>query len=273
MQIKTFFSFKLAVLCVAFFYSQVSLSALNTLDTILKRGVLVVAMTKTDQPPFYYERQGRLQGFDVDLAQNIASELGVEVKFNRRANSFDEVVSYVVSGKADIAISKLSKTLSRSKVVVYTDPYLKLRQAVLINRLNLAKIGDESPRAVKKVLLELDKAIGVIKDSSYVNYAERFFPKANIMEYETWDRAIESVFTGNIFMAYRDELEVKKILKKYPDAQLSLKTVLFEDTVDNIAMAVSVDNQVFVHWLNTYLESNYKRPTINELLTRYKDIF
>ena len=273
MQIKILSYFKLVTLCVTFFYSQTSLTAFNGLNAIIKKGVLVVAMTETDQPPFYYERYGQLLGFDVELAKDIAKELEVKVIFNRKPASFNEVTEYVALGKADIAISKLSKTLSRAKLVLYTDPYLKLRQAVLINRLNLAKIGDESPRAVKKVLLSLDKEVGVIQGSSYVNYTKKFFPQAKIMEYATWNKVVESVFMGNIFMAYRDELEVKKVLKKYPDAQLSLKTVLLEDTIDNIAMAVSIENEVFVHWLNAYLEFNYKKPTVNELLNRHKEAF
>jgi polar amino acid transport system substrate-binding protein len=91
------------------------------IKAILDRGELIVAMTAGDQPPFYYvEPNGQLAGLDATLARDIASRLGVKVSFNRSPKSFNEVVELVAQGGADVAISKLSRTLVRAQMVRFT---------------------------------------------------------------------------------------------------------------------------------------------------------
>src|SRR5262249_1378543 len=75
---------------------------------ILQRGELRVAIPAFDAPPFFYRRNEELEGFDIDLARELGRDLGVRVVFDRRANSYNEVVDVVADGHADVAICKLS---------------------------------------------------------------------------------------------------------------------------------------------------------------------
>src|SRR5439155_17481700 len=86
---------------------------------IVARGELIVAMLGVDTPPFFYEKNGELVGVEVDLAKAIAKELGVQVRFNRTAKSFNGVVDIVARGEADMALSKLSRTLARTQVISF----------------------------------------------------------------------------------------------------------------------------------------------------------
>lgn len=81
---------------------------------IVTRGELVVAVLGVDQPPFFESRNGELAGVDIDLANEIAKKLGVAVRFNREAATFDGVVQLLATGRADLAVSKLSRTLPRA---------------------------------------------------------------------------------------------------------------------------------------------------------------
>jgi polar amino acid transport system substrate-binding protein len=119
------------------------------IKAILDRGELIVAMTAADQPPFYYVgSDGQLAGLDVTLARDIAARLGVKASFNRSPKSFNEVVELVAQGGADVAISKLSRTLVRAQMVRFTKPYVTFRHAMLFNRLRLAQHTSDgsSPR-------------------------------------------------------------------------------------------------------------------------------
>ena len=84
---------------------------------IIERGELVVAVLGVDQPPFFEERFGQLTGLDITLAGDIAKKLGVKVRFNRDAKTFDDVVSLLAKGQADLAVSKLSRTLPRAQEI------------------------------------------------------------------------------------------------------------------------------------------------------------
>lgn len=102
---------------------------------ILDRGKLVVALLDQDNPPFFRaDAADQLTGLDIDLARAIADQLGVEVEFNRSAKTFDSVIKTVYNAQADLAISKLSRTLSRAKSIRFSSPYLKMRQGLLVNR-------------------------------------------------------------------------------------------------------------------------------------------
>ena len=66
-----------------------------------------------------------LAGGDEGAAAEIgelAKKLGVAVQFERDARTFDDVVHLLATGQADVAISKLSRTLPRAQVVSFSTP-------------------------------------------------------------------------------------------------------------------------------------------------------
>lgn len=243
------------------------------IQRIKDRGEFVVAMTATDQPPFYYlNAQKQLAGLDVDIATSIAASLGVTVRFNRDAKSFGDLVPIVAEGKADAAISKLSRTAARAQTVAFTDPYVTFRQALILNRLELARRASTS-EDVAVFVQGFTGKIGVIADSSYVNYARVNFPSAMVVQYKTWGEIVNDVFEGKILAAYRDEMEIKKIIRSRPDASLKVKTVVLKDTRDDIAIAVAWQNTHLLYFLNLALANMNLDLSADIILDRYPDIF
>lgn len=58
-------------------------------------------------------------GFDVDIANAIGEKLGVSIKFEQQA--FDTLIPSLQSGKHDLAISSMSDTVERQKVLDFVD--------------------------------------------------------------------------------------------------------------------------------------------------------
>ena len=234
---------------------------------IISRGVLRVAITAVDQPPFYFTgKDGRLAGYDIDLASKMAEELGVRLEITREAAAFNDLVTLVSSGRADLAVSKLSRTLSRSRHVKFSTPYMTFKQGLLFNRLQLAKVASESQ--VSKFIRNYKGTMGVIANSSYANYAKKNFPGATIKEFPTWDAAVEALTQGHILSVYRDELEIKRVLDKVPNSALLFKPVYFTDLTDPIAVAVKTGNTQLLYWVNVFLE-NQPKMTADEILKEY----
>lgn len=261
-------------LCACLLASPASLLAappsdeLSDIQEIVERGKLVVALTATDSPPFYVAgRDGKLSGYDIKLAEDIAAEMGVPVEFDRSSKTFDGLVDVVSTGKADIAISKLSKTLKRSKRVMFTEPYLVLRKALLLNRLELAKRRGD--RSTPEFVQHLEGSVGVIKGSSYEEFAKQMFPQAETVPYDSWEKILKDVYTGKLTAAFRDELEVKRGVATLPEAGLRLQSVMFSDSEDPIAMAVSAERPHLCYWLNHYLSVKKVRIGVDELLDNY----
>ncbi|CDM94796.1 MAG: transporter substrate-binding domain-containing protein [Limnospira sp. PMC 1291.21] len=241
------------------------------LQKIMDRGELIVAINQEDSPPFFAEdANGELIGLDVAIAKGIARNLGVKVTFNRRANTFNEVVNLVSQGEADMAISKLSQTLERAKIVSFSHPYLTMRHGLLLNRLQLTQALRN--RDLVEFLRDFEGRMGVINASSYERFAMDKFPKATIIRYSNWDDLIKGAMMGDILAAYRDELEVKKILINYPNVALNFQTVALTDTQDPIAIALPWSSNHLLKFVNLYLTMNEKQYTVSQLLEDYSDL-
>ena len=234
------------------------------IKAILDRGYLIFAMTSRDHKPFFYfhEETGEFIGLDVELAYSIANLMGVEARFNREAANFDEVVLMVANRTADIALSKLSLTIKRAEMVRFTNPYIVFRQALLINRLEYARIGSEEQ--LPNFIRNFRGAMGVIANSSYENYAAVNFPNAEIKTFGNWDEAIDALFRGELMAVYRDEGEILITDNTRKDASILMKPVFIGDKKDPIAMAVSADAPVLRDWLNIFLD-DYMTQSRHEL--------
>jgi ABC-type amino acid transport substrate-binding protein len=234
---------------------------------ILERGFITFGMTQVDQKPFFYvdEPSGRLIGLDVEIAYEIANRMGVRAVFNREAVSFDDVLLKVVNKEVDVALSKLSRTMRRAALVRYTRPYITFRQALLFNRLELVKVSSEEnlPLFVKRFSGDM----AIIKNSSYIGYAEANFPGATIRAYDTWGECVDALFAGKVLAAYRDEGEILIVAETRENAALLTKTVFISDKQDPIAMAVAYDAPLLEAWLNVFLDE-YLRQHSEDLEVR-----
>jgi ABC-type amino acid transport substrate-binding protein len=235
---------------------------------IKKANVLVVAMTKKDVPPFFSGEGDDIRGLDVEIARRIGVLLGVPVQFRRDAESFAEVVEQVRDGKADIAVSKLSVTGPRLQVVRFSDPYVKLRQSLIVNRLWLSQHGQG--KETYQVIRDFNGKISFVKNSSYDTFDRINFPNATFLPEEKWDVIIDKVTRGDIAAAYRDEFEIKKIAFEKPDAAISTKTIAIADSSDYIAVAVNPKAVQLLSIVNYVIKNEYNNIDTKKLMDRYK---
>ncbi|WP_294770483.1 ABC transporter substrate-binding protein [uncultured Rhodoferax sp.] len=231
---------------------------------IVNRGELIVAMLGVDSPPFFYVKNNELVGLEVDLAKAIAKELKVTVRFDRSAQTFNEVVAVVARQEADLGISKLSRTLARAQTISFTDPYLRLNHAFILNRVKFAELARDRP--LPTVIRGFKGSIGVIAKSSFADYATKNFPEAEIREYPSWGEVLKALEKGQVMAAYRDEFEIKRLLKIDPTVSLTLRTVTFRDLEDSLGIAVGIQDPTLLAFVNQFLAEGTEKLTIDKVL-------
>lgn len=237
------------------------------MQQIHQNGELIISLYSQDRYPFFYvDSDGNLAGSDIEIAKSIATSFGVKAVFDRSAQTFDEVVDNVASGKADLAISKLSQTLPRGKKVIFTEPYINLHQALLINRLELARFNTTIEQPYEWIKNSSEK-IGVIEGTSYINFAQDTFRDAQLIEYDNKDALINATIHGHVLAAFYDEFEVRQYIQNNPAKSIDLQIEIIEDRVDSIAIAVAPHHQHLLAWLNIYLKTN--KSQIDNLLRSY----
>ncbi len=240
---------------------------------VVERGELRIAILGRENPPFFsLAADGRLQGIDVDIGRELAEALGVAAVFDRSAQTFNEVVQLVETRQADMAISKLSISMNRAKRVRFSRPYLQMRRGLLVHRVQLARLtGGGNPIDTIK---NFQGKLGAIQGTQYaLVFAKKMFPKAEVVTFPDWEATIAALKKGEILAAFRDELEVKKVLLKQPDTSLIVQSVAFTDTQDLLAAVLHWEDTHLLSAVNQFLDYDQVRFAVDDVIAAYPEAF
>ncbi|HEL2300902.1 TPA: transporter substrate-binding domain-containing protein [Streptococcus suis] len=168
-----------------------STSSQSALDKIKEKGTLVVA-TSPDYAPFEFQAlvdgKNEVVGADIMLAQKIADELGVKLEVS--AMSFDNVLSSVQNGKADIAIAGLSYSEDRAKVFDFSESYYQISDVLLIKK--------DSANSLTSIDAMSGKTLAVQKGSTQEAYAQEHINQANLISLTLMGEAVNELKSGKV---------------------------------------------------------------------------
>ncbi len=94
------------------------------LDTITRRGTLRVGVFADRLPFVFIDREGHLVGFDVEMAQLLARDLGVKVEFVEMEAVGPEVPRLLATDTVDVAMTGFPVTAGRASQILHSEPYL-----------------------------------------------------------------------------------------------------------------------------------------------------
>ena len=139
--------FALCLASAALLTTGAAAHAQAALDNILKSKTLKVAVP-TDYPPYgSVDRNMTPQGLDIEMAQLIATKLGVKVELVPVTSA--NRIPYLQTKKADLVISTLGKNAEREKVIDFSSAYAPFFQAVYAAKsLKLTSFADMAGKTV-----------------------------------------------------------------------------------------------------------------------------
>jgi ABC-type amino acid transport substrate-binding protein len=265
--LRAFFGAVALALCAA---QSIAAAEPRDLQAIVADAVLRVALTRFDLPAFHARAvDGTLAGPEIDMARQIGRALGIKVEFVDNADSFDGVVDLVAKGRADIGVSKLSQTYERLKRVRFSDPYVTLRHALLFDRAAIARAGGNRPPAA--VLQKYSGKLGVIAGSAYVEFARRNFPAAALAEERSWEAALDDLLAGGTDALYRDEFEIRRVLKNRPALNVRLGSAVITDQSALLSIAICDSCSKLQEFLNYHVGRSRGAFTLERLLDSEKE--
>lgn len=101
------------------------------LDRIKKDGKLVIG-TSADYPPFEsLDENKNIVGFDIDLAREVAKELGVELEIKNM--QFDGLIPGLQAKQFDILVAGLTITEKRKESVDFSVPYMAGNNVIVVH--------------------------------------------------------------------------------------------------------------------------------------------
>lgn len=99
-------------------------------QSIRKSGVLRIGAI-TNEPPFIFIKNGKLQGVDIDMMGGIARALGIKIKLYK--TSFEGMMPGLKADRFDAVMGDLTDTTPREKIVDFVD-YLQNEQTVMVRK-------------------------------------------------------------------------------------------------------------------------------------------
>jgi polar amino acid transport system substrate-binding protein len=196
--------------------------------TTIEEGVLSVGSC-LDYPPFESVEGGDEVGFDVDLTEEIASRLGLEVEWIRA--EFDTIFTAVAGQQFDMVAAASTITPERSEVVDFSEPYYNSRQALVAASGSGITSTDD--------IGEGDR-VGVLRGSTGKSYADDVLAAqgAEIVAYPRAPDTFRDLEAGNLVAAVNDEPFSVELLGDFP----GLEIVQPIDTDERYGFAFSKDN-------------------------------
>jgi polar amino acid transport system substrate-binding protein len=145
--------------------------------------------TEGAYPPFnYMTADGKLEGFDIDIAKALCEEMNAECEFV--IQDWDGIIPALQAGKFDAIIASMSITEERKKQVDFTNKYYNTPPAVAVPK--DSDIAGVSPEDLA------GKSIGVQGSTTHSNYAEATYKDADIRMYPTADEYKLDIANGRL---------------------------------------------------------------------------
>lgn len=229
--------------------------------TTIEDGVLKVGSC-LDFPPFESVEGGDEVGFDVDLIEEIASRLDLEVEWITA--NFDTIFTAVAGGNQfDVVAAAVTATgdtgAERDEVVDFSDFYYDSRQSFVVNT-------EETPDLTAFEDLQPGDIVGVQRGTTGAAYAEDNLPEGvEIKTFQAAPAAFTDLEAGQITGIINDEPSSAEIIAERP----SLELVQAIDTNERYAFAFSPDNPDLIEAVNVALQEIVDDGTYEEIFHTY----
>jgi len=233
---------------IILFFSQLVNAASDKNDVfydIQKKGVITIGISVL--PPWIMKnKEGKYIGFEIDIANQLAKDLGVKINF--KEYQWDEMIPALKKGEIDIIASGLSITPKRSLEINFSEPYSSSGYSLVTN-LSLTK----DFTSVKD--LNNEKIyIAAVKGTVSAGLVAKVFPKAKIDLRDTAKDATSAVVNGSVHAFVSSSPVPEFIALKYPkEVDLPLKKPLL---TTKEAFAINKNNQEMLNFLNSWIVAN-----------------
>ncbi|MGC4047086.1 MAG: ABC transporter substrate-binding protein/permease [Armatimonas sp.] len=214
----------------------------DALARVRERGILRIA-TDATYPPFESMDGENIVGFDVDIAQELAKELGVKAEFV--SMEWSGVFAALETGKCDLVMAGVTITTERKKGNAFTRPYF------LSGQIFARKKG--STLALPADFVGNNRTAAVQQETTGQFAMEKAgIPKDRLHRFDTLPDALLDVKNGSSDVAVGDEPPLRDMIRKgYPELELAPGGPF---VLENLGIVAKKDALSLVSGLNAALE-------------------
>lgn len=226
-------------------------------ERIQKDGILRIGIDPTF-PPFAVDREGLLEGIDVDLSRTLADEMGLEPQFSYFG--YDGLYDALTTGQVDVLVSALVITPERTKEIAYTTPYF---DAGLVFVMPRDHAGGTSINELENLTLSVE--LGALGHLEALEQ-QRQFDNLTVQTHNSAADALTAVMTGEADIALVDHVSARVFLKEVAAGDSDL--VMFPDPTNSepYAVAIRIEDRILLTELNEALDRMRTSGRLNDII-------
>jgi polar amino acid transport system substrate-binding protein len=246
----------LVIIIAALFMSMAATADYSpVMEKFLKTGELRVGMSGNQPPLNAHSRDGELIGLEVDLAKQLASAMGVGVKFVEKP--FGDLLAALDKGEVDIVMSGVSITAGRSTRFAFAGPYMMSGKSVLTKSETLAGASGSD------VMNQPQFKFAALANSTSKDFVENYLPKSKLVIVKDYDAGVKLVIDDKVDGLVADMTICVLSVLRYPD--MGLATPNQPMTVEPIGIAIPANDPQLLNLLDNYLEALEELGYMKEL--------
>ena len=222
--------------------------------SLVKSGTLSVC-TNTPYKPFEYEENGTIVGLDADIANAIASDLGVKAQLTSISFEGLDSGTGLATGQCDIALAGIGVTDERKSKMEFTTVYFDDNLAILVPKgSSITSAAD-----LKGV------SVGAQQATSGETYAKE--NGAEVIQYEDTSLMFSALKTGQVKAVAANLSVVSEALTNDPD---SFK-IAYQDSAntEQIAAAVSSNNKALLTKANATITKLKENGELDKMKAKW----
>jgi polar amino acid transport system substrate-binding protein len=179
----------------------------DLITEITQRGVLRVGLSEF-VPWSFKDKNGELRGFEVDVINQLAADMGVEVEI--LPTEWSGLIPALLTGKFDVIIAGMGIVPERALKVNFTAPYDYSGMSINASR-------ELAPDWTLEDFNSPDVTLAVRLGTTSVDAAAKFFPLANLVQFDNEAACHQEVLNGNAHGVVASAPEPENWVNKYPD--------------------------------------------------------
>ena len=214
----------------------------DKLQDILSAGKVRVGVL-LDVPPWgFTDDTGQPTGLDVEVANLIAGELGVDLELVQLTGA--NRIPSLLAGQVDLLISAIGATSERAQQIMFSQPYVAV---------NLGVYGPSSIGATDDVS-DLDgRQIAVARGTTLDLWLTDNAPGARLSRFEDVSSTLAAYLSGQAEMFAENSAIVVNARNDHPDSDMEL---IFSIRQSPAHVGVPMGEHNLLQWVNTFVFAN-----------------
>jgi ABC-type amino acid transport substrate-binding protein len=225
----------------------------SAVSDIKAKGTLVVGSDIPYGVMEFFDQSGVAVGVDVDIAQEIATSLGVKLEFED--HDFDSLFELLKKGDIDLVVSSITITPERQKEMLFSTPYFNGGQAILVK--NTSTIKGERDLT--------DGKIGVQVDTTANELAAKYTTKESILTYKDPSAMIEAIGKGEVDSLLIDYVAAITIVKDNPSLKITGEPL----TQEFYGVVAKLGNDSLVEEVNSTLRGIKRSGKLEQIINTW----